>query len=420
MSSNNKDEDHNPLLAPDLEEGQLSEAEAPSGTRAAGSSSYTPPPLSPQEKYPQANEKQSGLLVLLDDVIGNVMPKFEPPLLTIDPPVRALIEEIPTMAESLIVPAMALVATISGAFVMVAIDDPLAIAVYPYIAVFVTFLSTLRPLIARLAAAADVIMLLLDEFIEKIQSELEDVCANATSYVDQVENKLQDVLAPMKPKLDEASKAEVMLKKANPDVEIPDTGDLEEALAGLGDKIENKMVEFQSSLDLKSCIPKIFESKDVFTWRVIFPVVVVFFVIQVLVLHAQQGSIFDAIDEATSDDGGDVGPDDAESDEESFSDKLENNWDLFLTAIVAFLTSVGQLLLSFVLSQRWIGKSYVNLRILLASSSVSELSEEKVEPLFRDLLIVKMENIKSQMLKLIETMGKIENLMKKSKFSFFG
>lgn len=259
---------------------------------------------------------------------------------------------------------------------------------------------------------------LLDESIQKIKSKIDDICTIATGYVDEVEDKIQEVVAPMKPILDKASKAEVALKRIDPEIEIPDTKDLEDALGGVGDDIEHKMAELQqSSLDLEACIPKIFQSDRFFRRRVIFPMIVVILLIQVLIVYAQQGGLLDAIEEATSDD------DDSQSENDedgSYSDKLADSWDLFLAAILAFVTAAAQLILSFVISQKWIGKSYVNIRILLASAGVSTMMEEKVEPLFRDLLLVKMENIKAQIVKLIESMAKIDVVMKQvNSVSFF-
>lgn len=106
--------DYKPIPATDLEVGDASTTGGQAQQEDDDSASYSPPQLSPQEKYPQANEQQAGLLMLLDDAIVNVVPHFEPPLLTIEPPLRALVKEFPSMAHALKIPAATLAATITG------------------------------------------------------------------------------------------------------------------------------------------------------------------------------------------------------------------------------------------------------------------------------------------------------------------
>ena len=90
---------------PDIEEGRIVAEQAPAA-----------PQISPQEKYPQASEKEAELLCMLDDVISNAIPKFDPPLLPVDPVSEGAAKDLPGLIAAIQIPAMVFVAAVLGTY----------------------------------------------------------------------------------------------------------------------------------------------------------------------------------------------------------------------------------------------------------------------------------------------------------------
>mmetsp|Transcript_7747 Transcript_7747/g.11442 ORF Transcript_7747/g.11442 Transcript_7747/m.11442 type:complete len:450 (+) Transcript_7747:124-1473(+) len=409
---------------PDVEEGVATEQAVP------------PPKISPQEKYPQASEKEAELLGMLDDVIENAIPKFDPPLLAVESVSEGAAKDLPGLIAAIKIPAAVFVAAVLGALMFIALDNPIAIALYPYISTIMTFLGTLPALKARFSDTASLLLGQVDSTITTIKSKIDAVGKTAEGYVDQVEDTIQMVLKPIKPKLDQASKMESMLQKIDPDIDIPDTKDLEEELGDATGKIRGVMDAVTGALDFMKYIPKAAQSQPLFDLYIVYPVLAFFLVTQLLGVYHSQGSVADAVNNATSDDATGVDVTNttttleavrfleaivngtnttADEDDETFADQVADQWHLITAAFSAFVGAVVQIVVTFVASQKSLIFKQINKKIKAVSDDVSGLLTEKVEPVFKDVLLVSMSKVRSQILDLINKVEKIEGPMNKLK-----
>lgn len=416
---------------PDVEEGIVLPSVA-EGEQAPSST----PKLSPQEIYPQASEKEAELLCMLDDVIANAIPKFDPPLLPVESVARGAAKDLPGLIGAIKIPAAVFVAAVLGALMFIALNNPVAIAVYPYITAIMTFIGTLPALKARFSDSASTLLGQIDSTITAVKSKIDAVGKTAEGYVDMVEDTIQKVLVPIKPKLDQASKMETMLRKIDKDIDIPDTKDIEEELGDATDKIHGVMDAVTGALDFMKYIPKAAQSQPLFDQYIVYPVLAFFLLTQLLGVYHSQGSVTDAVNDATSDDatGGvaDIintttleatrfleaivnSTNTTDADDETFADQVADQWHLITTAFSAFVGAVVQIVVTFLASQKSLIFGQINKKIKTLSDDVSDLLRDKVEPVFKDVLLVSMSKIRSKFLDLINKVEKIEGPLNKLK-----
>ena len=320
----------------------------------------------------------------------------------------------------------------------IALDNPIAIALYPYISTIMTFLGTVPALKARFNATASLLLGQVDDTITTVKSKIDAIGKKASGYVDQVEDTIQAVLEPIKPKLDQASKMESMLQKIDPDIDIPDTKDLEEELGDATGTIRGVMDAVTNALDFMKYVPKAAQSQPLFDQYVVYPVLAFFLVTQLLAVYHSQGSVAAAVNDATlSDD--DAGVDITNTttletarfleamvnatmttntnttDDETFADQVADQWHLITTAFSAFIGAVVQIVLTFLASQKSLIFKQINKKILALSADVTGLLTDKVEPVFKDILFDSMSKVRSQILDLINKVEKIEGPLNKLK-----
>lgn len=417
---------------PDVEAGYVED-----GTSATSLS----PKLSPEElqaKYPAANEKEAELLGMLDEVIENSTPELKPPLLQVESFKDGAPREIGELIVALKIPAAAFVSCVAMAFVFIAMNNPLAYALYPYITCITIFLSTVPALRARFSESCKTILTKIDSTKAVVVGQIDGVANKGLGYVDTVENAINTILEPLKEKLDKASKVEKMLQKIDPDIDIPDTSDIEEELQDASDKITSIIKVVKDAVDFAKHIPKAVQSHELFDQHIVYPFLAGCLLIQLISTYIQTTSgsandADDAIDEANATDvtrqilSNFTTPNYSNSDgiifddynnstnmtAAEFMDEVKDQWQLISIAFSLFLGAVIQLLICFLVTQKSILFTQINNKILVISSELNDILDKTVKPVFHDVLVVSMSKIKHELLKIIEKIERIEGPMKK-------
>merc|ERR1740124_2166182 len=100
--------------------------------------------------------------------------------------------------------------------------------------------------------------------IDATKTFFADSTASASSfalqYVNQAESTKEDVLLPIETKLEYATQLEVQLRRLDPSINIPDLRDIDEALNGFADKIEEAARQAADAVDISRNIPPVVES----------------------------------------------------------------------------------------------------------------------------------------------------------------
>lgn len=390
---------------------------------------------SPQEKYIQVSDKEAvELLCMLDDIIAiNAMPKFDPPLLAVDSVEDdddSSNDDSTVLLAAIKIPAMVFVVAVLGALMTASLNNPITIALYPYITTIITFLGTVPALKDRF----NKMMSRLFTPLEQIDNTFTPIAVTIDAVgksVHQLEETFQAVLAPMKLMLDQAKHKEMksMLLKLDPDIDIPDTKDLEEELGDANAKIHDVVNDVSISLGFVKYIPNPAQLQPLFDRYIVHPVLTFFLLTQLLAVYHQQRSstcmscshdVDDdditntleaavnatAVNNAIYDDG---------DDNETFADQLDDLLHLITAALTAFVGAVFQIVVLFVVTEKLSIFEQINEKTLALMEDMTSLLTDTVEPMFTEVLLVSMSKVRNQFLDLIQKVEKIEGLMKKVK-----
>lgn len=204
MSTKNKG-DYEPI--PDLEEGDV--------TLEENSKSK----LTPEERYPNASSKEeASLLASIDDIIENIIPTVNPPLLPVG---KEGISDLNGFFALLKVPFFTFASLVVGAIIVIALDSPIAKALYPYVAAVASFVASLPALRKSFEDASENLVGTIETKIKGLFDTVDDFANTGVSLVQDVSDKMDAMFQTIKPTLDLAGKMEKQLKKIDPNIDIP-------------------------------------------------------------------------------------------------------------------------------------------------------------------------------------------------------
>jgi hypothetical protein len=109
---------------------------------------------------------------------------------------------------------------VTGLIVM-AVESPIAKAIYPYFACVMTFLSSVPDIRKRFLATVEPVFETLAGNKEKVEKRVEGVSTKGLKYLSITESAMNAAIAPIKDKIAFATKAETALKQIDPDIDIP-------------------------------------------------------------------------------------------------------------------------------------------------------------------------------------------------------
>ena len=254
--------------------------------------------------YEDLPTDQAALIQNMDAAISTANFNFEMP--KADP--KDLQSQGASYIQSIVQPTLTSLVTLAGGWIVsgqaqYSTFAAVVTTAFPYINSVIVFLSSAKPLSTRCSDAVKPIFDKTDKVQDDITDKVGDITKQVDVTIDTIQEQVQDVLKPMKPTIDEAASKDAMLRKINPDFDIPDTKDIDDEFDELQGKVGSKIEEAQKHLDFDKHVPYPFQSHSNFYWSIIVPVLVVALLCQLGVAFAttyasQQQQL--AVDETTT------------------------------------------------------------------------------------------------------------------------
>ncbi len=403
------------------------------------------------EKYPEANDQERAFLGALDSAIEKcsqphiTLPTFRAGDLA--PPDSPL-----AFLQSLKYPTMALISSlVVGASIMTT-NSPIYKFLFPYFSCILAFIATIPPIRERFLTRSQIILVKIKSQKNAIESKVTLISSNAVAYVDTAESFMDAALKPIKSKLDQVTELEKTLRMINPEIDIPDVTDIEEAFDGCTDKIRNAigMVLAVVGYSTSKAVPKTFQSQESLDRSIFYPLLGVLLCIQIFGVWASthmniedggEGDIYSTkglnattagglngtIPEVLS---GTVTKGVHETITEGFNatnssqiyyinvtqnqETEPTQMDIMLVSIQTYLTTMIQLILVYILSTIAAVTRKVNSFIKSIEGDVNDTLDKSIGDTFNVVFKEGLGGVRSKTLKLIRDMEKIEGPLKKA------
>ena len=387
-------QDYAPI--PDVEEGTTIPDSAPD------------PLIALAEKYPEANEHELAFLGALDDAIEKAKPTVTLPTIKaqdLGPP-----DSPQEFLESIRIPSVAFGASFVSALIVMATNSRIFIALFPYYSCILLFVGSIPPMKERFSKQAAVIFDGIESKKREVVTKIDGVCTTAVGFVDKAEALMENALGPMKEKADKAKKLEKTLQMIDPDIDIPDPSDIEEAFDGFVDNIRAVFQVINQAIDLTRQIPMPLQSQEAFDMYVFYPTMAVFLVLQLIgVWTSTHGeSSVDPADISNStltiSNSTSPGTDDVE----------ENQMNLLLISFQTYFSTIVQLVITYVVTQLSFIALQINILIKNIQDDINEVLHKYSEETFRDVFQKGFGGVREKVLKMIRDIEKIEGPMKKA------
>lgn len=210
-----------------------------------------------RERYPSANDRELELLGRLEDAIlwgaspRITLPRFEAEDFDeFDSPYEFL--------KSLVLPTMAFVWAVISALIVMAYNSPWWISIFPYYCCILLFASAFLPSRDRMVERAEALMGRVEELVESDQEgqAVEKTKTTAMGYVQKTGDLLDEVSGVMADTADAAMRLEGMLRKIDPDINIPKPTDLDSTFDRFREMVDSSVEPVWDSVyDAKKKLP---------------------------------------------------------------------------------------------------------------------------------------------------------------------
>jgi hypothetical protein len=213
--------------------------------------------VSAEDRYPEANVEEAELLGLLDRVIEDATVQVQLPHLSaedvhISTTCRGLICAlwVPTIISLLMAALSCWIAkdTVPGS---IAIIRPY----FPYITAMLGFLASIPPIQKRFQQQAKTVESLMALTRSVTITSVQNVVLSVASKIDLVNMRLNLVVDAMRPKFQKALAAKAELKAMDPNIIIPDPGQVERQLEGAKEEIDESIKFVEKDFPVKPWIP---------------------------------------------------------------------------------------------------------------------------------------------------------------------
>lgn len=181
-----------------------------------------------QERYPEAGtELEAEFLGRLDDAIDNAKPTVSFPRLSVEQLQSgsgqgdAALGDLIAFAKTLKLPTVAFAITALSGLVVIVANSAVIRAIYPYYACILTFAASVPDIRKRFLESIAPVFDKLQNVKDGTERKVEGIADKGLNYLGITEKAMNNALAPIKDKLSLATKLETMLKKINPDIDIP-------------------------------------------------------------------------------------------------------------------------------------------------------------------------------------------------------
>lgn len=341
-----------------------------------------------KEKYPEASDLEATFLGHLDDAIDNAEPTVAFP--PVDPSEIGEADSPSGLLNALKLPMAALVVSIVLTFLVVWIHVGGLTHAYPYLSALLIFVASIPPTRGRFLKQTAPFFDKIDSIKDLIEGKIKELEEKALSYLTQAYDAFNKAIEPMRPKLDLATKAETMLRKIDPSIDIPDLSDIEKSFDGFEDQVKAAFAPVMDMIDITSLIPIPFQSRFQLEMYSLHPFFVVFFLLQLLVTWLSTSFLFGNPANA-------------------------NEWELISYSILSFLVAAAQVALAFFFTNVLMVVGHINAFLLKVTGSVNGSLDHATGPTFTSVFKDGFGSIRDKMLGLMAKMNKLEGPLGKVK-----
>jgi hypothetical protein len=358
------------------------------------------------KKYPEANALERKFLGKLDHAIANATPKVALPRLKssdFGPP-----QSITDLVVTLKYPTLALFFTILSSLLGTFWESPFGVLIFPYYSCIVAYLSSLPATKGEIDKKANAFFSKVEGQKARAEKRLEGVVGKALGFIEGAQDAMETAMSPIKETLSKATELEKMLQKIDPDIDIPDTTDIEEAFDGCTDKVESIVKLCEEAVDISKKIPRPLQNKGNFDKFIVYPLLAFFLATQLIEVWQIQ-----KLGTLTNSPSAIVANNVVRKLGASNSSTFVVNTDLIINAVQSYVTVVVQLLLTFVMAHVSVFAKQSNMIIKKIESSLNKALDERAAPIFHVVFEDGFGGIKKKMLTLIHKIEKIEAPLEK-------
>lgn len=386
----------------------------------------------------EPKEEEHELFGVIDDTKKQGSPKIE--VSVDDAEAMSAASLFKDLFSALATPIAAFVVGIGGAFLVINSGNEIALLLFPYMIAVLNFLGAVPSITKNLNGAFNLASSIISSTLGKVDSEIGKIEEGALGALTKVEKAIEDALEPIRPKLDQATKMENMLKKLDSDIDIPDTSDIEEELDDAGDMVNASISKLKDGVNLLEYLPKPLQKKEYFAMYVIYPILAIYGLIMILVafFSASGGSSDEPENQTRYLRGGPMLFDSLESDNSVYvtadafpiftnsssnstavpdeaAKTISDNSQTFMVVVQSVLVSVLLVLLIFVSTLKQVVQSFIKKKIQTGLDDLNDSAKETLEP-FQQVFVVSMDKIKERFQKLLSNVDKIESKLPKKSF----
>jgi hypothetical protein len=177
-----------------------------------------------QERYPEAGTTvEAEFLGRLDDAIDNAKPSITVPRISVEQLGSGDAEggDYMALAKALKMITIALAVTLVSTLIVVATNNPLSRAIFPYYACILIFAASVPDIRQRFLNSIAPVFNEFNTVKEVVERKVDGVSDKGLKYLGITNTAMNNALAPIKEKLSAATKLESMLKKIDPTIDIP-------------------------------------------------------------------------------------------------------------------------------------------------------------------------------------------------------
>jgi hypothetical protein len=392
-----------------------------------------------QARYPEAGTKvEAEFLGRLDDAIDNAQPNITIPRVSADQIQPSTeITDYKALFKALKRPTLAFAAMIVTALIVEASGSPLAKAIYPYFACVITFSSSIPDIRKRFLTTVEPVFERLSGMKEKLEKGVERVSTKGFKYLSITKTTMNAAIAPIKDKIAFATKVEAALKHIDPNIDIPDTADIEDTFNGFESNLEKGFDRMQQVVVLSRDLPKTLQSIEKYQLYILVPFLAVMLGLQLWGVYAishrggdvpgDRSSVSNAVRLLIVTFGNSSGLEEnavvaigdvrntsvADINEvagpvsEETPGWIENRSEI-LTAFQAYVTTVVQIVLAFLITQASVMAILINSQISILERRVNRELRKEVGDVFDDIFKKGFGMVKQKFLVLIRKLDKIE------------
>ena len=239
--------------------------------------------------YSGFDPKQTELLSHIDETIqSNGSFQFALPTVSSDD----MITQGQSMIQSMITPTLTTIVATITAFGLSAVQQvtekstsvdhtisTILFLLFPYVNAIIIFLATFRPIQTRCMTSVEPIFQKLDSIQDTIQSSISNISTNVNMTIETADTKMKEAMEPVLPTLQMATQYESMIRKVQPDVDIPDATDIDREINETRTIVTNPLQEATTQITKlmkdTEMIPYPFQSSTKFYWSIVVPIAIV-------------------------------------------------------------------------------------------------------------------------------------------------